>query len=252
MGFDFEVVDAVDYDELRPSYSPAAIRWVAERARLQRGSTVVDLAAGTGQLARAFASLGCEVLAVEPARNMRAVLRSNAPEVTALAGTAEAIPVGDGATDAVVVGNAFHHFDADVAFDEIRRVLRPGSALALFWARSGDEEPAIVSITREIDRLVERVRGSSELVDAYRAWFDPPEAIDGFTAFERGSFPISHVMPSSRVADLYATSSDIASLPSSVRDDLLARIAELTARLPETIEIAERSDVQLCVRIERA
>ena len=74
-----------------------------------------------------------------------------------------------------------HHFDADVAFDEIRRVLLPGRALALFWARSGDEEPAIVSITREIDRLVERVRGSSEIVDAYRAWYDPPEAIDGST-----------------------------------------------------------------------
>ena len=100
----------------------------------------------------------------------------------------------------------------------------------------------------EIDRLVEGVRGSSEIVDAYWAWFDPPDAIDGFTPFERRGFPVTHVIPSSRVADLYATSSDIASLPASVRDDLLRKIHELSASLPETIEIPERSDVQLCFR----
>lgn len=248
VGFDFEAVDALDYDELRPTYAPEAVRWVAERAGLEPGSNVVDLAAGTGRLARSFAALGHTVVAVEPAANMRAVLRSSAPEIAALAGTAEAIPLEDGVADAVVVGNAFHHFDASLAFGQIRRVLRPDGALALFWARSGGEQPGVLSITRDIDRVVERVRGSSEIVDAYWAWFDPPEEVDGFTAFERRSFPVAHVMPSSRIADLYATSSDIASLPSTVRENLLARIGDLTTGLPETIEIPERSDVQLCFR----
>ena len=58
MGFSFEQVNATDYDELRPTYAPEAVRWVAERARLEPGSLVVDLAAGTGQLSRRFASLG--------------------------------------------------------------------------------------------------------------------------------------------------------------------------------------------------
>src|SRR5262245_53923231 len=248
MGFDFRAVDARDYDELRPTYAPEAIDWVAGRAGLEPGSTVVDLAAGTGQLARPFASRDYDVIAVEPAANMRAVLRANAPGVTALEGTAEAIPVHDATAHAVVVGNAFHHFEPDRAFAEIRRVLRPGGALVLFWARSGAQEPAVLSITREIDRLVERVRGSSEIVDAYWSWFDPPEAVEGFTAFERRSFPLTHAIPSSRVADLYATSSDIASLPAPVREDLLTKIAELTSELPETIEIPGRSDVQLCFR----
>jgi SAM-dependent methyltransferase len=248
MGFDFEAVDAHDYDELRPSYAPEAVGWVAERARLEPGSTVIDLAAGTRQLTRGFSEIGCRVIAVEPAANMRAVLQANAPAVTAVPGTAEAIPVGDGDAEAVVVGNAFHHFDADLAFAQIRRVLRPGGALALFWARSGDEEPAMPSITREIDREVARVRGSSEIVDAYFAWFEPPAAIEGFTAFERRSFPVMHTIASNRVADLYATSSDIASLPADARGGLLARIADLATDLPETIEIPERSDVQLCFR----
>ena len=247
MGFDFEAVDARDYDELRPTYAPEAVAWVAERGRLGPGSTVIDLAAGTGQLARRFAAIGCRVTAVEPAANMRAVLQANAPEVAALDGTAERIPVDDQAADALVVGNAFHHFDAERAFAQIRRVLRPGGALALFWARADDEDPAMITVTKEIEGLVERVRRRNAFVDAYVSWFEPREA-EGFTPFERRSFPMTHGIPSGRVADLYATSSDIASLPPDVRADLLAQIGELADRLPETLELAERSDVYLSFR----
>jgi SAM-dependent methyltransferase len=261
MGFDFEAVDALDYDELRPTYAPEAVAWVAERAGLGAASTVIDLAAGTGQLSRRFASIGCRVIAVEPASNMRAVLRDSVPEVTALAGTAETIPAEKGLADAVVIGNAFHHFQAGRAFGEIRRVLRPGGALALFWARSEDalgpalpgdssivaRDPATISVIREIERVVERVRGASEFVEAYRSWYEPRPA-EGFTSFERRYFPITHEIPSDRVADLYATSSDIASLPPDVRGSLLARIAGLAAGLPQTLELRERSDVMLSFR----
>ena len=46
-GFNFEVVDAAHYDELRPEYAPEAVAWVAERGGIAPSSRVVDLAAGT-------------------------------------------------------------------------------------------------------------------------------------------------------------------------------------------------------------
>jgi SAM-dependent methyltransferase len=246
MGFSFESVDATDYDELRPTYAPEAVRWVAERGRWEPGSLVVDLAAGTGQLARRLVSLGVRVIAVEPAANMRSVLETNLPSATALAGTAERIPLADGTADSVVVGNAFHHFDTDAAFGEIRRVLRPEGALALFWARSG--RGGLDLGLREIDDVVERERGSSPIVRSYRSWFEPPERVEGFTPFERRSFRTTHTLPSARLADLFATGSDIASLPEPARARLLARIRELAAGLPEVVDLPLRSDVQLCFR----
>ena len=248
VGFSFENVDATDYDELRPTYAPEAIRWVAEHARLEPGSLVVDLAAGTGQLSRRFVPLGVRVVAVEPAANMRAVLATNLPDVTAVGGTAEAIPLDDGQADAVVVGNAFHHFDTEAAFAEIRRVLRPGGALALVWARTDEHADGLQLSIREIDEVVERERASSPVVEAYFSWFEPPERIEGFSALERRSFAIARTMASARLADLYATSSDIASLPQPRRGRLLERIGELAAELPESLELAERSDVQLWFR----
>ena len=248
MGFSFECVNAADYDELRPTYPAEAARWVAERGRLGSGALVVDLAAGTGQLARRFVPLGVDVLAVEPAANMRAVLEANLPTVTVAVGTAERIPMQDGEADAVVVGNAFHHFDAAPAFAEIRRVLRPGGALALFWARSGQDGQRLYPAIREIYAMVERERASTPIVAAYRSWFEPPERVEGYTPFERRSFRTTHAIASARLADLFATSSDIASLPERTRVALLARIGELAARLPPTLELPERTDVQFCVR----
>lgn len=90
--FSFEVVDALDYDELRPEYAPEAVAWVAERCGIGPGSSVVDLAAGTGRLLGWFLQLGVDVIAVEPAANMRAVLEERFPTVRAIVATAESMP----------------------------------------------------------------------------------------------------------------------------------------------------------------
>ncbi len=247
-GFSFERVDADDYDALRPDYAPEAVAWVGERGGLGEGSLVVDLAAGTGQLSRRFALLGVQLVAVEPARNMRAVIEDRLAAVRPLDGSAEAIPLGDGVADAVVVGNAFHHFDAERAFDEIRRVLRPGAVLALFWAWPADDQTGRYPGVQQVDEAVGSVRAATAIADAYRIWARPPIQVQGFAPFERREFPTSHVVPSARLADLYATSSDVASLPSEVRADLLARIREISRSLPEVLELPARSVVDLCFR----
>jgi SAM-dependent methyltransferase len=246
--FSFEVVDASDYDELRPSYAPEAVAWVAERGSLRGGSVVVDLAAGTGQLSRRFAPLGVDLIAVEPARNMRAVLKERLPTIRVEEGTAEATPFADRSVDAVAVGNAFHHFERRTAFEEIHRILRANGILALFWAWPLEEEQLSLSAMREIDQVVTAVRASNEIATAYRSWSEVPSTAAGFGPFERREFPVSHVIPSARLADLYATSSDVASLPEPVRRELLDRIRGLAAELPETLHIRGRTVVDLCVR----
>jgi len=244
--FSFEGINADDYDALRPDYAPDAVAWVGERGGLGEGSLVVDLAAGTGQLSKRFAPLGVTVVAVEPARNMRSLIEDRLPAVDVLGGSAEAIPLGDGVADAVVVGNAFHHFDAEPAFAEIRRVLRPGGALALFWAWPADDQASPYPALQEVDEAVEPTRAATAIAAAYYSWTKPPIQVRGFTPFERREFPTTHVVPTARLADLYATSSDVASLPSDVRADLLARIRGIAQSLPEILEFPARSVVDLC------
>ena len=64
---------------------------------------------------------------------MRQMLRHLLPDLPVVAGTAESLPFRTGALDAVCVAQAFHWFDAEPAFDELARVLRPGGRLGIVW-----------------------------------------------------------------------------------------------------------------------
>jgi SAM-dependent methyltransferase len=246
--FSFEVVDALDYDELRPEYAPDAVAWVAERCGLGPGSRVVDLAAGTGRLSGLFLRIGVDVIAVEPAANMRAVLERRFPALHTIVATAESMPMDDGAVDAVVVGNAFHHFDRVAAMAEIHRVLRPGGALAVFWAWPAEEEQLRIPGMRPIHEALEETWAESAIMAAHRSWAEPPATVDGFDRSERREFPATHVLPAARLADLYATFSDVISMPAPTRTWLLDRIRQLSRGLPEELHLPGRTVVDLCVR----
>jgi hypothetical protein len=101
---------------------------------------------------------------------------------------------------------------------------------------------------REIDEVVEAVRASNEIATAYRSWAEVPDTAEGFGLFERREFRVTHDIPATRLADLYATSSDVASMPERVRRDLLDRVRRLSRELPETLHIPGRTVVDLCVR----
>ena len=117
------------HDEIRPSYPPEAVRWMLGEAPVR----VVDLGAGTGIFSRLVASLGHDVVAVEPDDGMRARLAESSPGVTVVAGSAEAVPLPDASVDAVVAAQAYHWFDNDEARLEIARVLRLGGVFAPIW-----------------------------------------------------------------------------------------------------------------------
>jgi SAM-dependent methyltransferase len=122
---------ADSYERARPDYPEAAVDWL-----LPAGTgTVLDLAAGTGKLTRALVARGLDVVAVEPLAEMRATLASALPEIRALEGTAEAIPLPDASVDAITVAQAWHWVDPERAAAEAARVLRPGGTLGLAWNR---------------------------------------------------------------------------------------------------------------------
>jgi SAM-dependent methyltransferase len=125
------------YARTRPPYPRAAVERAAVELGLGANATVLDLAAGTGNLTRALRELFASVVAVEPDVEMRARFEGDV-----LPGTAEEIPLADGAVDAVFVGEAFHWFDFERALTEIRRVAR---GLAVFNRTWGfQEQPGLL------------------------------------------------------------------------------------------------------------
>jgi ubiquinone/menaquinone biosynthesis C-methylase UbiE len=226
------------YDRGRPGYASAAIRWLARRAGLGPGVTVVDLAAGTGKLSHSLAATGAEVIAVEPLDAMRRTIGSG---IRAVAGTAEAIPVESASVDAVTVGQAFHWFDGDAALAEIHRVLRPGGSLALLWNVQRMEDPIHASIEELIERYcvgIPRHRA--------REWRSAFERTSLFEPLEEVEFPHSQRLDAEGVAARVGSISAIAALPDPERGQVLDRArsfaegGEVTLRYMCRVEVADR------------
>src|ERR1700677_1419168 len=113
---------ADDYDRLRPGPPEEALDWLVPTDCV----TAVDLAGGTGLFTRALRRRVTQVVAVEPDDRMRAVLAAKSPDVRAVAGRGEAIPLSEASADGVFVSSAWHWLDPDLAVPEIARVLRDG------------------------------------------------------------------------------------------------------------------------------
>ena len=65
---------------------------------------------------------------------MRAILSRTLPSnARSLAGRAEQIPVQDNSADVVVVAQAWHWVDVELAVQEVARILTPGGQLGLVW-----------------------------------------------------------------------------------------------------------------------
>lgn len=164
----------------RPSYPVALIEWL--RQRFPAGAEVADIGAGTGILSVQLAQAGFAVTAVEPSAPMRAEIPT---DITALDGTAEAIPLPNSSVDLVTVAQAFHWFNQPAAMAEFARVLRPGGKVALIWNQRDDSTEIGAEYKRLIDQhRVERVphvgaRATSNglLDDEVTLRFDNPQTL---------------------------------------------------------------------------
>ena len=199
------------YDRGRPSYPVEAVRWA-----LPDGATrVLDLGAGTGKLTRAALDLGVAVVAVEPDDDMRALVPTEA-----LAGSAEQIPLPDASVDAVLVGQAFHWFDPARALPEMRRVLRPGGTMGLFWNLYDDAVPWVAQLC-DLYAAEDRV--------SYMAGLPAPfdGAPLGLPVAEHLLVPQLHAMTRDLLVENLRSRSPVLLMSEEQRAETLARAREL-------------------------
>lgn len=160
--------------------------WVLRRAGLRPGMKVLDVATGTGLVARAAAAVVQRregVVGVDPSGGMlREARRTFAGPLAQ--GRIEALPFRDGLFDFVTIGYALRHAaDLEVAFRECLRVLAPGGRLVVLEI-SRPPTAAMRSVIRlyltRVLPLVMRAAHARLLMQYYWETIDacvPPERI---------------------------------------------------------------------------
>lgn len=126
------------YDPVNGLFSLGSGGWYRRRclrqAGLRPGLKVIDVAVGTGLLAReALAITGdrSAVIGIDVSEAMLEIARKKLG-IALIQGTAEALPVADRSADFVTMGYALRHVaDLEATFREALRVLRPNGTLLL-------------------------------------------------------------------------------------------------------------------------
>jgi SAM-dependent methyltransferase len=219
------------YERGRPPYPAASVEWLLPAGARR----VLDLGAGTGKLTRELLARGLEVTAVDPSDGMRAELRRVLPDVPALHGAAEKIPLPDRSVDAVLVAQAWHWVDPARAVPEIARVLSPGGRLGLIWNLRDEREDWV--------RRLGQIIGSAE--SDRDTGVGPP-----FGPVEVREFGWTHRIGPEQLLDMVASRSYVILLPPDERAGLLGQVRQLMATHPALVGrmLFDLPYVTLCAR----
>ena len=114
-----------------PEYEEQIIPLAIEELAGKR--VVLDVGCGDGQIARALAAQGAEVLGIDPTQRHIDVALSRGGGPKYQLGDATHLPVEDASQDAVVACLVFEHIDeVDAAINEVARVLKRGGQFSFF------------------------------------------------------------------------------------------------------------------------
>jgi demethylmenaquinone methyltransferase / 2-methoxy-6-polyprenyl-1,4-benzoquinol methylase len=110
-------------------------RWRAEMVRrlsVPRGARILDVATGTGLVARELADrYSAGVVGLDQSAEMLRTAKAASPRVTFVRGDGQRLPFADGAFDAVTHTYLLRYVDDPAAtLIELARVLRPGGRMA--------------------------------------------------------------------------------------------------------------------------
>jgi demethylmenaquinone methyltransferase/2-methoxy-6-polyprenyl-1,4-benzoquinol methylase len=162
---------------------------------LPRGSLVLDIACGTGDLCRVLVEAGFWAVGVD---NSAGMLRHANTDVPLVLGDALAIPFRTASADGLTCGFALRNVaDLDLLFDEFARVVRPGGRIGLLEVAEPDSPVLKAGHRLYFHRVVPLVGGilSDRRAYAYlpasTAYLPPPGRITemlwdrGFTDVSR-------------------------------------------------------------------
>ncbi len=124
---------ANDWSSLYEHYAIDVIVAMFGRAGVGPGTTLLDVACGSGLAVRLAAAMGAQVAGIDAAEDLMAIARARTPRADLRLGSMFELPWADETFDAVISVNGVWG-GCDEALEEAFRVLRPGGTLGIsFW-----------------------------------------------------------------------------------------------------------------------
>lgn len=224
------------YEKVRvPGEFEQLARMLLDRVGPERGQTVLDVACGTGIVARLAAERVGEsghVTGLDRDSAMLAVARANAPRACAplawRVGDALALPFAAGAFDVVLCQQGLQFFpDRLGALREMKRVLAPGGRFGTCLWQSSDFDPFTIAAGEALARHVSREAAEQATytygdADELRALIEAA----GFREAEVSPLTVSRRMgpPAESIPLFFASSGRLSSIYASLEPGVRAAL----------------------------
>jgi SAM-dependent methyltransferase len=153
---------AADYDRFRLPYADGLVELVRAELALNGTGLLVDLGAGTGQVARALRPFFERAIAVDPEPGMveygRMRTERDDDGIEWRLGRAEDVEFPSGSIDVVAAGNAFHRFDRPLVAAHATHWLSADGVIVVLWSDGplGRDEPWQLELSRVVEEWLER------------------------------------------------------------------------------------------------
>lgn len=143
-----------DYARFRPGPPPSFYEKLRELAVGLEGQRILDLATGTGVLARHFASAGGLVSGTDISPNQirlaNKLAQNQGLNIDFRVAAAEQQPYTDHEFNTITANQCWLYFDEATAVPEVKRLLKPGGALAISHFSWLPREDKIARLTEEL------------------------------------------------------------------------------------------------------
>lgn len=128
--------DAANYDKMRPTYVKELFDDVIAFSSLDGGKNALEIGIGTGQATLPFLNTGCKVTAVELGKDMAAFSKAKFAafgNFEVINSDFESVELESDYYDLIYSATAFHWIPQETGYPKIKKLLKNGGAMAMFW-----------------------------------------------------------------------------------------------------------------------
>ena len=214
------------YEDARPEYPLWIFEHLRERGALVAGTPTLEIGAGTGKATRRLLEYGANPLTiVEPdvrfAEMLGTAVATSPATCRVLQETFEEVVLSENQFDLIAAATAFHWIEPTSGLRKIKRLLKPGGFVALFWNVLGDSEKDDPFHDATHSLLSPLAVGPGEPFALDREARQADAKAAGFEKTEYLESRWSHVLNTAQVGKLYESFSHFQRLDADTRAEVL-------------------------------